>query len=112
MFNRLNAFSILFLLIAIFFIVSYSYALPPKPGQNFVWVAPHTTSEGVFIKGHWKYTGPAKKGKVWVPGHYNPNGKWIPGHWKLLGSPKPFKGSVWVPGHRGPRGRWIPGHWR
>ncbi len=87
-----------------------AHAAPPRPGPNFVWVAPHTNQNGVYIHGHWKYVGPTLSDKVWVQGHYNKNGKWVAGHWRKLGPSK--QGKTWVPGHRGPNGRWIPGHWR
>ncbi|HEC68510.1 MAG TPA: hypothetical protein ENI35_06885 [Candidatus Desulfofervidus auxilii] len=110
MFRRFKLFLIGCIIILPLVFSSCVHAKPPKPGPNFVWVAPHTTPNGVFIPGHWKYVGPAKKGKVWIPGHYRPNGKWIPGHWKILTPPRAK--AVWVPGHYGPGGRWIPGHWR
>ncbi|HDZ91580.1 MAG: hypothetical protein JRJ09_07175 [Deltaproteobacteria bacterium] len=89
---------------------SCTHARPPKPGPDFVWVAPHRTPDGRFIKGHWKHTGTPRPGKVWVPGHYSPDGTWVPGHWKK--TPKAKPGGVWVPGHYGPGGRWVPGHWK
>ncbi len=89
---------------------SCTHARPPKPGPNFVWVAPHTMPSGISMPGHWKCIGPAHPGKTWVRGHYAPDGTWRQGHWKKLVSPKP--GKNWAPGHHGPRGRWIPGHWR
>jgi len=92
------------------FLLSCAQARPPKPGPDYVWVAPHKAPNGAMIPGHWKYTGPAKPGKDWVPGHHAPNGKWVPGHWKTVAPMK--KGGVWVPGHWGPKGKWIPGHWR
>ncbi len=87
-----------------------THAKPPRPGPNFVWIAPHTTPDGNVIPGHWKYNGPRVRGKVWIPGHYMPDGSWSQGHWKTLAPPEP--GKVWVPGHYGPGGRWIRGHWR
>ena len=105
------------LIVCLLFLLSFaigpgcSHARPPKPGPNFVWVPPHTTPDGVFIRGHWKYAGPPVPGKIWVPGHYNAAGEWVPGHWKYREGP-PRKGAVWVPGHFGPGGKWIPGHWR
>ncbi len=86
-------------------------ARPPKPGPNFVWVGPHTTPNGHFVPGHWKYIGPRVKGKVWIPGHRAADGTWIEGHWKTV-PPAKRANAVWVKGHFGPRGRWIPGHWR
>ena len=83
-----------------FFFLTACYARPPKPGPNFVWVKPHKNPTGVGIPGHWKYTGPARKGMLFCKYEKEP---------KLL-SPKP--GAVWVPGHHGPRGRWVRGHWR
>jgi hypothetical protein len=102
----------LFILIIPLFFSSLSYGIPPKPGPQFVWVEPHTTESGTFIRGHWKYIGPPKANEVWIMGHYNDEGKWVIGHWKLLSHPRPHKGAIWVPGHRGPKGRWVPGHWR
>ncbi len=88
-----------------------AHARPPKPGHNFIWVAPHTTPSGHLVPGHWKYVGPAVEGKVWVPGHRAADGTWVNGHWKAKPvARKPH--AVWVKGHFGPRGRWIPGHWR
>ncbi len=89
---------------------SIAHSAPPRPGPNFVWVAPHTNESGVYIHGHWKYVGPALSDKVWVQGHYNNNGKWVAGHWKKQASSK--QGKSWVPGHRAPDGTWVPGHWR
>lgn len=110
--KRIRFLSVVFILVLPFIFLSISHSMPPKPGPQFVWVEPYTTDGGVFIKGHWKYTGPTKRNKVWVAGHYNSEGKWVVGHWKLLGHPRPHKGAHWNPGHRGPRGRWVPGHWR
>ena len=93
-----------------FLFSSCTHARPPKPGPNFVWVAPYSLPSGISVPGHWKHIGPAYSGKTWVPGHYTPDGTWRQGHWKKLVSPKP--GKIWVPGHHGPLGRWIPGHWR
>jgi hypothetical protein len=98
------------LLISGLFLAATAYSAPPRPGPNFVWVAPHTNQNGVYIQGHWKYVGPSRSDKVWVQGHYNKNGKWVAGHWKKQGPSK--KGKTWVPGHRAPNGRWVPGHWR
>ena len=92
------------------FVSSCAHARPPKPGPNFVWVAPHRTADGMMVEGHWKYKGPERPGNAWVPRHRAPDGKWIPGHWKAV--PQSKKNGVWVPGHHGPNGRWIPGHWR
>jgi len=91
-------------------ISSTVHATPPRPGPNFVWVAPHIAPSGVHVPGHWKYVGPPKPGQAWIPGFYAPNGAWAPGHWKPVGLPRP--GAVWTAGHYGPKGRWIPGHWR
>ena len=92
------------------FLLSCAHARPPKPGPNFVWVAPHHAPGGAMVPGHWKYTGPARPGQGWIPGHRAPNGKWVPGHWKTV--PKGKRGGAWVPGHWSPKGKWIPGHWR
>ena len=63
--------------------VGRAEARPPKPGPNYVWIAPHVNPGGVHIKGHWKHVGPAKMKMVWAPGHRNKHGVWIPGHWKV-----------------------------
>lgn len=110
MFRQLKMLFIICVFALAFLFASFSYAKSPKPGPNFIWVRPHTTQDGTFIKGHWKHVGPAKKGKAWVSGHYDADGNWVAGHWKNVRVPK--SGAVWVPGHRGPKGRWIPGHWR
>ena len=98
--------AIIFSLLIVF---SCAQARPPKPGPNFVWIAPHTNAAGILVPGHWNYIGPANNKKVWVPAHYNKFGKMVPGHW----SNRPYKkNKVWVPGHHGPKGRWIPGHYK
>lgn len=103
---------LLFLSIAICVGMTFScaQARPPKPGPNFVWIAPHKNPRGYAVPGHWKYVGPRHPKKVWVPGHRAPNGNWISGHWRNVGKKRP--GSKWIPGHFGPGGKWIPGHWR
>lgn len=63
-------------------LVSCCYAIPPRPGRNFVWVGRHRLPNRAIVPGHWKYTGPLRQGTVWVPGHYGPRGRWIPGHWR------------------------------
>ena len=98
------------LLLVLFIFPFSSHAIPPKPGPNFFWVAPHKVPDGTFIPGHWEYKGTPTPGKTWVPGHYGTDGTWIEGHWETIVPPKP--GAVWVPGHYGPGGRWIPGHWK
>lgn len=100
----------IFLIASFGLLFSCSHARPPKPGPNFVWVTPHKKPNGVFVPGHWNFTGPKKPHKVWVPAHRTCTGKLIPGHWKPLNQAKPK--SVWIPGHFGPRGKWIPGHWK
>ena len=91
--------------------ISCAHARPPKPGPNFIWIAPRTKPNGVVIHGHWRHTGSVKAGKTWIKGHYKPNGTWAPGHWKKIG-PAPNRGAAWIPGHRNARGHWVPGHWR
>ncbi len=111
MFRKIKVFIILIAFLLPLASVSCAHAKPPKPGPNFVWVAPHTKPNGVVIPGHWQHKGTAPAGKVWVKGHYKANGNWAPGHWTKVG-PAPRRGATWVPGHRNARGRWIPGHWR
>lgn len=72
-----------------------------------VWVAGHYGPGGGWVRGHWKYTGPAKSGHVWVAGHWQ-GSVWVSGTWR----PASRRGKVWVPGHYGPRGKWRRGHWK
>lgn len=74
--------SLFIILFSTIFLFSCVYSRPPKPGPNFVWVAPVKGPGGKTLPGHWVYKGKSKPGKVWVKGHYGPRGKWIPGHWK------------------------------
>ena len=76
------AVSLFAVLFAIAFLFSCVHSRPPKPGTNFVWVAPVKGPGGKIIPGHWVNKGKSKPGKVWVKGHHGPKGRWIPGYWK------------------------------
>lgn len=92
-----------------------AHAKPPKPGKLFVWVAPRQNAAGIFIHGHWNYTGPGVKGKAWIKGHFNNDGVWVPGYFGKIKRTPPnphHPNKVWIPRHRGPHGRWVPGHWK
>jgi hypothetical protein len=62
-------------MILLLLILSTGYTKPPKPGPNFIWVKPYTLPDGISIPGHWKYTGPPKKGKTRMLGHYKSKGE-------------------------------------
>jgi hypothetical protein len=110
-----------------FLIASFSYAMPPKPGPNFIWVQPHRAPNGAFIEGHWRPApppsrpgagpGPGRRPPmpgpnfIWVEPHITHHGIFIEGHWQYVGR-RPPRGRAWVEGHYDPSGHWGRGHWR
>lgn len=84
MINRIKHLILIFFVIISFSSISCTYARPPKPGPNFVWVHVHTTPEGKIIPAHWKHVGKSHPhGRHWIAGHFNRAGLWVPGHWGL-----------------------------
>ena len=80
--TRFKTMVAVFTVVSSFCFIGCVQARPPRPGPNFVWIAPHPGPAGKIIPGHWKYTGVAPPpGRHWVPGHFNPAGRWVPGHW-------------------------------
>lgn len=82
--NPVKVFVVVCVIVLMTFLAScaHTHRRPPRPGKNFIWMSSHTTPAGEFIPGHWKQTGPTRKGKVWVPAHRGPDGRWVPGRWR------------------------------
>lgn len=51
MLKKFKSLYFLFIFMVPLFFSSVSYGIPPKPGPQFVWIKPHTTENGAFIKG-------------------------------------------------------------
>lgn len=80
------------------------YRVRERPGYHWVEGA---YVRGVWIEGHWAWTGAARPGQIWEAGFRGSDGYYVSGHWR----PQHRGGYVWVPAHRSPSG-WVDGYWR